>query len=493
MNDSGAPGVDRVPSGVAGLDIILNGGFLKGGLYIIQGMPGTGKTTLANQICFNHAKDGGRAVYMTLLAEYHARMMQHLATMTFFDPSCIPDKLSYISAFRTMRDDGAKGLLDMVRREVVARKTSMLVLDGFANAQYMVENSRELNEFYHELQGVAIATDCTMFLLSSDDRVHTTPEYTIVDGILELSDELFGWSSESALQVIKLRGSSYLRGRHAFKITFAGLAVYPRIEAQLARPSRPDLGSTEKVTSGIVRLDALLGGGLPSASTTMLMGPPGIGKTTLGLQFLAACSEGEPGLMFGFYETPARINIKIAAVCRPLRGLIDNGLVEVIWQPPTDGQIDAYAACLLEAVHRRSVRRLFIDGLGALQNPAKPERMGSYLTALMNELRVLGVTTVYTMETLDITGHQIWTSAGDLANLAKNLIILRYVERQAELHRAISILKVRDSDFDPVQRWFRLSAEGVVIGDRVSASEASWSGTLPESPAKAQSPGKPEN
>jgi circadian clock protein KaiC len=384
LNDSGDTGVERVPSGVTGLDVILNGGFLKGGLYIVQGTPGTGKTTFANQLCFNHAKGGGRAVYMTLLAEYHARMMQHLATMTFFDPSCIPDKLSYISAFRTMREDGPKGLLDMVRREVVARQTSMLVLDGFANAHYMVENARELNEFFHELQGIAIATDCTMFLLSSADRVHSTPEYTIVDGIVELSDQLFGWSAESALQVVKLRGSSYLRGRHAFKITSDGLVVYPRIEALLARPSRPDLGSTEKVTSGVVRLDALLGGGLPSASTTMLMGPPGIGKTTLGLQFLAACSKAEPGLMFGFYETPARLNIKIAAVCRPLRGLIDDEFVEVIWQPPTDGQIDAYAALLLDAVHRRGVRRLFIDGLGALQNPAKPERMGNYLTALMN-------------------------------------------------------------------------------------------------------------
>ena len=140
--------------------------------------------------------------------------------------------------------------------------------------------------------------------------------------------------------------------------------VYPRIEALLARPSRSDPGGTETVSSGVERLDTLLGGGLPAASTTMVMGPSGIGKTTLGLHFLATCSAATPGLLFGFYETPPRLNAKVDAVCKPLRQLIDTGAVELLWQPPTDGLIDEYGERLLEAVRRRGVRRLFIDGLG---------------------------------------------------------------------------------------------------------------------------------
>jgi circadian clock protein KaiC len=301
MNDISVQAFDRVPTGIAGLDTILGGGFLKGGLYIVQGAPGTGKTTLANQICFNQVARGGCAMYATILAEYHARMLQHLGAMTFFDASKIPDRLSYISGFSTLRQDGLSGLLDLVRREIVARHVSVLILDGFATAQRKAPDDQALNEFVHELQGIAIATECTMFLLASakeTDKI--SPEHTMVDGIVELSDQLFGWSAERALHVAKFRGSGYLRGKHAFEISGDGLVVYPRIEALLAKPSRPDQSGTEKVSSGVDRLDAMLDGGLPAASTTMVMGPSGVGKTTLGLHFLSRCSKDEPGLLFGF-------------------------------------------------------------------------------------------------------------------------------------------------------------------------------------------------
>ena len=116
MNDQDPGKLDRVSSGIAGLDTSLGGGFLRGGLYILQGTPGTGKTTLANQVCFHHAAQGGQALYVTLLAEYHARMLQHLSGMTFFDPSTIPDRLSYVSGFSVLRQDGLLGLLDLLRR-----------------------------------------------------------------------------------------------------------------------------------------------------------------------------------------------------------------------------------------------------------------------------------------------------------------------------------------------------------------------------------------
>jgi len=484
VNDISGIGLDRVPSGIAGLDTILGGGFLKGGLYIIQGTPGTGKTTLANQLCFHHAASGGRALYATLLAEYHARMLQHLAGMAFFDASKIPGQLSYISGFSILRQDGLHGLLDLLRREIVARDVSVLVLDGFATAQRTAPSDQALNEFVHELQGIAMATDCTMFLLNSAlDSNKATPEHTMVDGIVELTDQLFGWSAERALQVVKFRGSSHLRGKHAIEITGDGLAVYPQIEALLAQPSRPDHSGNERASSGVDRLDAMLGGGLPTASTTMIMGPSGVGKTTFGLQFLARCSAAEPGLLFGFYETPARVRAKASEVCRPLRDLLDNGAVEVLWQPPTDGLLDAYGEQLLTAVRRRGVRRLFIDGLGGVQAAAKePGRMAHYLNALMNELRVQGVTTVYTLEVADILGPNIRAPIGDLSSLAENLVLLRYIELRSRLFRLISILKVRDSSFDPVLHEYVLTDHGPVIEQSSASAEAIMAGSsgLPE-------------
>jgi circadian clock protein KaiC len=485
MNDIGGMRLERMPSGVLGLDTILGGGFLKGGLYIVQGTPGTGKTTLANQICFSHVAEGGHALYVTLLAEYHARMMQHLGGMTFFDASWIPDRLSYISGFGILRQDGLLGLLALVRREITARGVSILVLDGFATAQRAAPDEQALNEFIHQLQGVAIATDCTMVLLNSargDDQ--TSPEHTMVDGILELSDQLFGWSAERALQVVKFRGSETLRGKHAFEITADGLVVYPRIEALLAQPSRPDHSGAGKVSSGVDRLDAILDGGLPEASTTMVMGPSGVGKTTLGLHFLSRCSAAEPGLLFGFYETPSRIMAKARDVCQPLQPLLDSGAVEVLWLPPTDGLLDAYGEKLLAAVRRRGVRRLFIDGLGALQNAAnEPGRMSHYLTTLMNELRVQGVTTIYTLEVPDIIGPHIRTPIGDLSSLAENLILLRYIELRSRLYRLISVLKVRDGSFNPLLHEFALTGHGLAIEPTNDSAEAIMAGfaRLPDS------------
>lgn len=478
MNETNGSKLDRVPSGVDGLDTILGGGFLRGGLYIVQGTPGTGKTTLANQICFHHVARGGHALYVTLLAEYHSRMWQHLGNMAFFDVSAIPDRLSYISGFSVLRQKGLRSLLDLVRREIAARGVSILMLDGFAAAQRTAPSDQALNEFVHEMQAVAIATDCTTFLLNSAQSGGAiTPEHTMVDGILELSDQLFGWSAERAVQVTKFRGGSHMRGKHAFEITDYGLVVYPRIEALLSRPSRPDHSGTERVSSGVEQLDAMLGGGLPAASTTMVMGPSGVGKTTLGLQFLSRCSEAEPGLLLGFYETVPRIAAKASGVCPPLRGLLDSGVVEVLWQPPTDGLIDAYGAQLLDAIRRRGVRRLFIDGLGGIQSVARdPGRVGHYLNALANELRAQGVTTVYTLEVADIIGPNIRAPLGDLSSLAENLILLRYIELRSQLYRLISILKVRDSGFDSSLHEYVLTDHGLAIQPQSASAEAIMAG-----------------
>jgi circadian clock protein KaiC len=340
-----------------------------------------------------------------------------------------------------------------------------------------------------------------MFLLASakeTDKI--SPEHTMVDGIVELSDQLFGWSAERALHVAKFRGSGYLRGKHAFEISGDGLVVYPRIEALLAKPSRPDhsgpdYSGSEKASSGVDRLDAMLDGGLPAASTTMVMGPSGVGKTTLGLHFLSRCSKDEPGLLFGFYETPPRIKAKARQVCRPLLGLLDSGAVEMQWLPPTDGLLDAYGEQLLESVRRRGVRRLFIDGLGAFQNAAnEPERMGHYLTTLMNELRVQGVTTVYTLEVPDIMGPHIRTPIGDLSSLAENLVLLRFIELRSRLYRLISILKVRDGSFNPLLHEFTLTDQGLAIEPSNDSAEAVMAGfaRLPENQAASPSaPGMP--
>jgi len=462
----------RVTTGIAGLDSILRGGFMLGGMYMIQGDPGAGKTILTNQICFHHLAGGGKALFVTLLAENHARMVSNLRSMSFFDESKIPDQLAYLSAFRELKDKGLKGLVDLIRREIQRTRCSMLVIDGLVSAQVAAEDEQTFKQFVRDLQEIALATDCTMFLTASatDD---VSPEQTMVDGLIRLSDRLQGWEAQSDLQVTKFRGSGFLRGRHAYEITGDGIAVHPRIEANYAYPSRTDQGAGGTTKTGIDRLDDILLGGVPEASTTMIMGPSGIGKTTMGLQFLSASTTAEPGLMFSFYETPARLRAKAASVSPQLPALLKSGVVEVLWQTPSGAMLDAYGEQLLAAVRQRKVRRLFIDGLTSFKNAAPdPTRVGHFFSALANELRVLGVTTFYSLEVPNILGAATRVPVDDASSLAENMILLRYVEVRSHLYRLMSVLKVRDGDFDPKLHEFRIGSNGLEIDPTSASAEA---------------------
>ena len=484
------PPAGRMSSGVPGLDTILSGGFFQGGLYLLQGTPGTGKTTIANQICFHAVRNGGRALYVTLLAEYHMRMVQHLRPMSFFDEARIPDGMRYVSGFQTLRSEGLSALSSLIRREILSSKVSVLIVDGIFAAQRAATSDQSFNEFIHELQGIASLATCTVFLVASaKGRHHAGPEHTMVDGIVEMSDQERGWATERVLQVIKIRGSDSLRGQHAYKITDDGVVVFPRIEALLATPTRADPPDAGKVTSGCAALDAMLGGGLPGGSPTMLVGPSGVGKTTFGLHFLSGCGRDEPGLMFGFYETPSRIIAKAHQVCRPLLKLLEEKSVRLLWEAPIGESPDAYAERLLSAVRRGGVRRLFLDGLGAFQNAGVGGgRALQYLPALTGELRALGVTTVYSLEMRDLWGPALPLALGDFSLLAENMVLLRYVEVGASLHRLISIVKVRDSDFDTRSHEFFLTGDGPEIVQSTHSAEALMSGFAPRD-ATPRTPG----
>lgn len=475
MSQKTGSSIERFPTGIAGLDTVLRGGFLKSGVYIIQGAPGTGKTILGNQLCFTHVRNGGRAVYVTLLAETHARMLLHLSGMKFCNLDYIPDSLYYLSAFRVLEEEGLKALIDLIRREIRTFKASMLVLDGLVAAQESAESDRELKKFIHELQVQAGMMDCTIFLLTNGSGKPAHPEHTMVDGLLELSDHHREGRVERELIVRKFRGSSSLLGRHTFRITEEGVVLYPRIEALLATPGADrDTEHLERASTGVAELDEMLRGGLVRGTTTMVLGPSGVGKTSLGLHFLARSTRSDPGLLFGFYESPHRAVHKGDALGLDLKNLVVGGAVEMLWQPPTENYLDALGARLLEAVRRRPVKRLFIDGFGGFQDTSfYPERVPRFFAALAGELRALDVTTVYSAETSKLFGTEIETAAKvRVSPVVENMILLRYVEVRSQLYRLLSIIKVRDSNYDPMIREFTISDGGIALSKTFESAEA---------------------
>lgn len=454
--------IERFPSGVPGLDRLLAGGFQRGSAYIIQGPPGAGKTVLANQFCFSHARVGGTALYMSLLAESHDRMLAYMSEMGFYDSAFIPGKLQYVSGFGVLEREGLPGLLKLMQHEIKRYNASAVVLDGVFVAQSDVSEG-EYRRFVHELQGVATFTNAALVMLTHQTRRMDSPEHTMVDGWIELCDELEGFRSYRTIQVRKHRGSDILRGKHHFRITDSGLSVFPRFETSLKSDAATPT-SARRITTGIADFDAMAGGGLVDASSTMVLGPTGSGKTTFGLHFLAQATADAPAIMLGFYETPARLERKAASIGLDIERALKSGAIEIIWCPPSENVVDEIVWSLVEKVRARGARRVFVDGIVALRdNLIARDRLPFVLNALNRQMAELGASTLYTSELREMHAPDLLPS-DEVSLIVENVVILSYLRRDDALRRTLSILKLRDSDFDPRSRQFHVGASGLVFG-----------------------------
>jgi circadian clock protein KaiC len=469
----------RLATGVPGLDLILRGGLPRGGAYLLAGHPGTGKTTLAGQLCFHHIARGGRAVYLSLLAESNTRLLAHLGAFAFHDPTVVGDGLYLLSGFGALEEGGLRGLLDLLRGTLRERGATLLVIDGLTVAGAVAGNPLDLKRFLQELQAYLEAADATALLLTpvgvGDIDV---PAQTLVDGILALHDRQLGAYAERQLEVVKCRGTGYLRGRHSFDIGDAGLVVHPRTEERYAAPSPADAGEGPPLPSGIPGLDPLLGGGVPARTTTLVLGPPGAGKTLLGQHFLAAgLRAGEPGLHFGFYEPPPRTTAKADRLGLGFAAAAAGGLLELLWQPPTRTGLDALAERLLDAVARQGTRRLVIDGFDGFDHAAlEPERLPRVFAALVHELRTRGVTTLVIHELPEFFGPSAPVPENGSAELADNILFLRGIELRGQLRRALSVLKLAEGGFAPHLRELRLTPRGLEVAGGFGDAEAVQTG-----------------
>lgn len=468
MTDTSDRSSERISTGIPGLDAILAGGLLRRGVYMLQGRPGAGKTILANQLSFHHANGGGHIIYATLLAETHERLLHYISQLDFFDISKVPQQLVYVSAFATLQEGGLKGLAELLRREARSRNASLIVLDGLLAAEEHAESQNEFKKFIQELQIHANLLGHTVLLLTSASTGEVRAEHTMVDGVIDVSDNRVGRRAERELEVRKFRGSSYLRGGHAFEITQSGLVVYPRIEALLQNPGQDDDCTTAMVSTGLPALDEALHGGLRCASSTVLFGPTGAGKTTVALHFLNEASAEEPALLFGFYETPPRILLKGTALGLDLESKLRAGVFHTSWQPATERMLDALGHSLLAQVSKHGIKRLVVDGVdGLLKAATHPTRLSQFLSALTNELRIRGVTTLYTIELQELLSPPVELPMQGISSLVENIVLIRFIEQQSRLFRALSIIKTRDRSYDDRVRELLITSRGAMLGDVV--------------------------
>ncbi|MGA7124625.1 MAG: ATPase domain-containing protein, partial [Polyangiaceae bacterium] len=288
----------------------------------------------------------------------------------------------------------------------------------------------------------------------------------MVDGLIELHLDTVGMEAARSIVVTKFRGSGYLTGRHPFEITDAGITIYPRIESRRGNAAEAaDSSINTAAAFGIPSLDAMLGGGLRPATTTMVRGAPGTGKTLLGLKFLeigAAAQPREPGLYFGLRDGPTTLCRRAARVGIVLDAHVRAGLVDIVVLSPLPTIADAIAEKVLSAVKERGVKRLFIDGLCWFgESPAYPERAGRFFVALCNELAAMGVTTVFAHET-DIQG---------LMGRLDNIINVGRVPRDGRVHRVISVTRARDGAGDSLPHVVSFDTEGIRVSGPLTRGE----------------------
>jgi circadian clock protein KaiC len=417
---STVPALPRLPTHIPGLDTVLGGGLLAGDTYLIAGKPGSGKTTLGNQLAFAHAAAGGTVIYATLQTESHDRMLAHLHGFTFADHALVGERIHYISL--------------------------------------------------HGLQTRTAFLGCTTVLIS--DQREAAGAATHVDGIIKLTNKPTRARDTRWLRVTKLRGSDYLNGHHQFAIGTGGITVFPRLEAAYSALEPAWHDQENRLTFGIPGLDPMLGGGLQEDSATLVFGTPGAGKTLLGLHFLTeGARHGERGLLAGFNETPPAVASTADRAGMGLRPHLDSGLVQVMWRPPLELAPDEWAWQLLAAVDAHRPRRLVIDAIGDLLPLfAVPERKARYVPALVSTLRDRGVTTLFLLEIDAFVSPALTVPVENLSATMDNGLLLRSIELRSSVRRMVSVLKQRQTQSDPTIREFTISSQGISVGEPFDAA-----------------------
>lgn len=450
MTDPETSTAGKLSTGSPGFDAITNGGLLTGGIYLFAGHPGAGKTILANQVAFAHAKRGGRVVYGTLLSETHARLLAQVRKLSFFQEAAVGKEIFYLNGLRAVQNDGLDGLLKAIQRMVRDHDADLVILDGMLQPGQLGVPDLDFKRFIAQLQEwIGIVGATVIMITTNSGKSLPVAEQTMVDGMIELDTEQRELRRHRTLSVVKYRGSSFNEGRHPYRITGDGLEIFPRFEASVRTSTPYEASGGGHLPFGVPGLDDLLGGGIYGGSSTLLLGSSGSGKTTMGLQFLAAgARRGERGLFFGFFETPGWLLSKGDGLGLELTKLRDEGMVDILWSDTGEPMLDRTLHEITKRAIDGGVKRVCVDGLAGLRMADYPERITSAVTVFANHLAAAGITLVLTDETRELFVRDIADPTQHVTTLFHNILFLRSVELDAELLRLISVMKGRDGHND---------------------------------------------
>jgi circadian clock protein KaiC len=459
---------DRLSSGSDRLDAVLGGGLPGNGIALICGLPGSGKTILAQQYVFHNATADRPAVYLSTVSEPLDKILRYGQSLDFFEPAALGTKVIYDDLGQTLNDDGLTGVLEAITELLKRHRPGLMVIDSFLALQTYAADPEAFRSFLHELAARLSALPMTSIWVGEYDSsaISHAPEFAIADAILSLGTVREADRDRRVLSVVKLRGSDSLSGKHAYRLSSAGLDVFPRM-ADVGEYDRYG-DRPERMSSGIPALDAMVSDGFYRGSSTLMAGPSGIGKTLLALHFIfEGAQNGETGVIATFQENPTQLE-------RILNGFswsLDDPGIELMYRTPVDLYLDEWVYDLLDTAERTGATRIAIDSLGDLRASAAEEvRFREYIYSLLQRLARANISIVMTQEVPDLFGVTRLSEFG-ISHLSDNVILLQFLRGDSQLKRALTILKSRGSAHEPSPRQYEITAKGILLGDEFDPSQ----------------------
>jgi circadian clock protein KaiC len=365
---------------------------------MVTGKPGCGKTILANQLCYGHVKNGGRALYLTLLTETHGRMMAALKSMAFFDASLVGKRLHYVGVLKILEENGFDDLLNVMRQEIQKHNASVLVLDGLIIAKAFAASELLLKQFIYEMQIGLEMFDCTAILITGKTK---EPSYdtheTMVDGLIDLSMKTSNGQVIRELKIKKHRGSAHILDPNRLYISSEGLFVQPRFESLYDNGVFRGFSTRgHTVCTGTDGLDAALGGGLLEGSTTTMIGPMEPQKLMIGIQFLLyGGAVDEPSLYLTSSTAPRKRVEYSDSIAKKLEDALSSRQIHVMLMKPEENSVDMFVCQLMQRIFEHKIKRLFIDNLDNICLMLQPNchiyELLSCLTRILSERNVTTV------------------------------------------------------------------------------------------------------
>jgi circadian clock protein KaiC len=470
MRDSHEPG-QLLSTGIEGLDALLGGGLTPRRIYLIEGEPGAGKTTAGLQFLQEGVRHGESVVYISLaetLEELTAVAASHGWSLDGIHVhEVLPDEdLLAGTGQYSMFHPSEVELADTIKKvlQVVEdRQPTRIVLDSLSELQLLAESPLRYRRQVLALKQFFSRRNCTVLLL--DDRTASASGdlqvRSIAHGVIQLDHAVKDYGAERRrLRVVKFRGRRVFGGLHDYNLLQGGLVVHPRLVAADSR----NLGPRSQMGTGLPELDQLLGGGIEEGTSTLLVGPPGTGKSSMAGQLVsAATGRGESAAIFLFEESINNALHRADGLKLPLRQAIDAGLLTIQQVDPAELSPGQFSAAVRAAVDR-GVKIVVIDSLNGYLNAVPDERfMTTYLHEMLTYLGQHRVATILVGVQQGMLGGNM-SSAMDASYVADNVLMLRYFELDGEIRKAISVFKKRGSAHERTIRSLRLTGDGIEVG-----------------------------